>query len=502
MENHRRRCLPLVFQREVNSNLPQVPGQDAPDARHQTVPPVHKDRMDLEKTLRDLIFGKRLIAAREKVVIGVSGGIDSTTLLYAMNRIKELVPFAIGIAHVNHQLRGKESERDQAFVEEIAEKLGLPCHVSRVDVTAHARQQGLSSQHAGRELRYRFFDELCKAYGYDRIAIAHNRNDQAETFLLRVIKGTGMHGLSSIPMARGRIIRPLLTTSRSEIESYAVAHAVPHVEDSSNIKNNYERNFVRNRIMPLFEELNSRAAEKIVSLLGDIAGINELLDRKTDDAFDRALRREGKDILFTTDILRDLPEEIRFRVISRILMLLDSRIIPLREHVRLIEKSLLSRRPNNSVDLPHGITVRRDYGSMVFTTQRPTPQHQTVYPIVTGDNKVPELGLTLNVTLKNRGPEEIGRGPCTAFFDAALMGDLTIRTFRTGDRFVPLGMSGSVKLKDYFISRKIPLQKRRSLPLLLSNNDIIWIIGERIDDRFKVTDKTRRFLAVAAQFSL
>jgi tRNA(Ile)-lysidine synthase len=178
--------------------------------------------------------------------LGISGGIDSTTLLFVLLEIQKTIDFELGLAHINHMLRGKESERDEEFVRELAGRLCLPLYVERVHVKEIAVEKGLSIQHAGREARYSFFNGILRQHGYNKIAIAHNLDDQIETFLLRAMKGTGLKGLSSIPIKRDAIIRPLLNTYRTDIAEYAARHAIAFVEDSSNSKTVYERNYVRN----------------------------------------------------------------------------------------------------------------------------------------------------------------------------------------------------------------------------------------------------------------
>jgi tRNA(Ile)-lysidine synthase len=457
--------------------------------------------MSLEASVLRVVRGERLIEAGEKVLVGVSGGIDSTTLLFLLNQIKNDLPFSLATAHVNHRLRGAESERDENFVKGLADRLSLPFHVMRANVKEHSRESGISVQHAGRDIRYRFFEELAETHDYQKIAVGHNRDDQVETFLLRVVKGTGINGLSSIPIRRGRIIRPLLRSYRSEIEAYAAQFPVDHIEDSSNLKDTYERNFLRHRIVPLLEQLNPRFREKVLLLLSDIASINTVFDDEAGRLLERQGNGEGKDGQIGVDELKSLHREVRFRVVSRMLSRLEPRFTALREHILLVEKSMLSGRPNNTVTLPYGIRVRRVYGDLIFTKETARVPNSDIVEIHKGKNVIPSLGVTLEAFFTDRRPPPFPEDSNVAFFDAGkTVSGLTVRTFREGDRFVPLGMTQSVKLKDYFISRKVPREQRRHIPLLLSQGDIIWVIGERIDERYKVTGGTVRFLKVLARF--
>lgn len=457
---------------------------------------------DVEGTVRRVVRDEDLIEPGDRVLVAVSGGIDSSLLLFLLDRIKSDIPMTLGVAHVNHGLRGPESERDEAFVRDLADRLSLACHVLRADVRSYARDSGLSTQHAGRDIRYRFFDEVCDREGYRKIAIAHNRDDQVETFLLRVIKGTGLNGLTAIPIRRGRIIRPLLRTYRAEIEACARRFSVPFIEDSSNAKETYERNFVRLNIMPLMARINPRFREKVLLLLSDIVSVDALFEDEATEFLEEHGRLGEREGSVPVAPLRALHPETRFRVISRMLGRLEPRFIALREHVKLVEKSLFSLRPNNEVALPHGMRVRRAYGTLVFMKDAPETEVGDVFEIGPGRNRIPPLGIALDVSFPRERPETLRAGVTTpsatsvAFFDAGAVPALSLRTFRNGDRFVPLGMTRSVKLKDYFMARKIPAPRRKRIPLLLSGSDIMWVVGERMDERYKVKQDTRSFLKV------
>jgi tRNA(Ile)-lysidine synthase len=486
--------------------------------------------MDLAESVRRVIHDEELVDLGDRVLVGLSGGVDSSTLFFVLDSLKNVLSLDLAIAHVNHQLRGAESERDEAFVRGLARKAGVPYHLLCEDVKAHARKAGVSIQHAGRDVRYAFFSRLAAEHGYQKIAIAHNRDDQVETFLLRVVKGTGINGLSSIPIRRGLIIRPFLHSYRSEIEAYAVHHSVPYVEDSSNFKDAYERNFVRHRITPLLEKLNPKFREKMLLLLADITSLNAGLASDAEyflrkhaqvdsrggvasvgsiegeappallvEGATRAPLEEGGEIRIPVQALKTLDPEVRFRVVSRLLSRLEPTFVALRQHIGLVEKSVFSRRPNNSITLPHGIKVKRIYENVVFTKKPQAPSRSVTFDIQAGRNSLPSLGLTLEVSLTGDRPCPFPADKRTAFLDADIVGPLALRTFREGDRFVPLGMTQSVKLKDYFISRKIPREQRRMIPLLVSGKDIVWVVGERIDERYKLTAGTARFMRITVR---
>lgn len=454
--------------------------------------------MDLETELFQLIRKERLIEPGERVLVGVSGGIDSTTLLHLLAALRQRIPHELALAHVNHLLRADEAERDETFVRDLGMRLSMPVHVRRVDVKTEAKASGRSVQHMARDVRYAYFVALAAEFAYDRIAIAHNLDDQVETFILRMVKGTGIRGLSAIPIKRGKIIRPLLHTPRAAIEAFARGSGIAWVDDSSNTSVVYERNYVRNRIVPLLEALNPRFRSRIVALLADLTALNTRFGDAA-AAFLAARGREAEsDILLPLLDFKALEGDVRYRVIALVLARLVPSLIPLREHVLLIDKALASRRPNVAITLPHGVRMKKVYDTIVFTASPAASRVTERFPLHMGDNTIPALGLALEITLTDARPPTLAGDNATAFFDASKTGELSVRTFRDGDRFYPLGMDRPMKLKDYFISRKVPRERRRFIPLLLSGDDIIWVVGERIDDRFKVTDATTRILEARA----
>lgn len=451
-----------------------------------------------QRVLR-FIRHEHLIEPHESVVVGVSGGIDSTVLLCVLHSLTDIIPFRLAVAHVNHMLRGEESERDEAFVRALAAELSLSFHVKRVNVKELTKRSGKSVQHEGRDARYDYFRELAEAHGYSRIAVAHNQDDQVETFVLRVIKGTGIRGLSCIPVKRGPIIRPFLTTTRKEIEQYVTEMNIRYVEDSSNRKDTYERNYVRHRILPPMGTLNPKVHRRIMDLLGDLTKVNERLNREASAFVEAHVSKEAKGIAMPVKELMVCDEETRFRALSLILGQLAPGFIALREHIGLIEKVVASSSPSSFAVLPSGIIARREYEVLICTTAPapiPVPQAFNLEP---GHNRIEPLGMTFDVALSDQAPSEFPADRYVAFLDAEKVSHLTVRTFRNGDRFTPLGMRNSVKLKDYFISRKIPRNARRDIPLLVTGDCIAWVVGERLDDRFKVTDETTKVLAVTAR---
>jgi tRNA(Ile)-lysidine synthase len=456
--------------------------------------------VNLVNKVKKIIEKEELIEAGDNVLVGVSGGIDSTTLVYILSEIAKKIDFKIGLAHLNHQLRGEESVRDEKFTEELAGKLAHPIFIKKADVKGYAKSRKISLQHGGRDLRYAFFENILETQGFNKIAVAHNLDDQAETFLLRMLKGTGVRGLSSIPVKRDRIIRPFLDVYRFEIEQYVEEHSIMYVKDSSNDKIVYERNYIRRQIIPLMEDINPLFKEKIITLLQDITAINNLYSSKADEFLKKEQNIEKEDISFEIDALKGIDEETRFRVMVSVFARIKPDFIPLREHARLINKVILSEKPNLKLAMPQGIRIKKVYHRLVFTKKPIPPKITDVFPIKEGENILGQFGLVLNVSpVMQDASTTHSPHRYSAHFDGDRAGDLSVRTFLNGDRFVPLGMKNPVKLKDFFISQKIPKEERGNIPLLLSGNDIVWVVGYRIDERYKITEDTKKLLEVSVK---
>ncbi|MCX8109924.1 MAG: tRNA lysidine(34) synthetase TilS [Syntrophorhabdaceae bacterium] len=461
--------------------------------------------MNLLYKIDKVVEEHSLIKHGDKVLVGVSGGIDSVTLFHILLKLSKKKGFNIAICHVNHKLRGSESDRDEAFVKGLADRWHVPFYSGRFDVQAYSREKHLSIQHGARDIRYAFFNEVAERHGYNRIAIAHNLDDQIETFLIRLIKGSGLKGLSSIPIIRDKIIRPLLYTYRSEIEAYAEENSITYVEDSSNEKTYYERNYIRKEIIPLMERLNPAFKEKVYLLLNDITEVDRVFQKNVSSFLEENLFPDRDDLWIDIERFLSLDKETRYRALSSIIDNMEYRFIPLRQHMFLVEKIINSPRPNLTLNLPRGIKIKKIYNKLVFTKKTSPLIFDGTINIHDGINILEPFGMVLEVEsylkkeiLPFTKPIEARLSENIAFFDRDKIGRLSVRCFREGDRFVPLGMDNMVKVKDFFISRKIPLDKRRNIPFLLSNHEIVWIIGHRIDNRFKVTDDTENILKVSA----
>lgn len=458
--------------------------------------------MNLLQRVSEVISEKNLIGEGDRVLVAVSGGPDSVCLFHILYEIKEQKRFDLFLAHINHGLRGDESLRDEDFVRKLAERHRVRFHVERVDVKKYALEHGLSLQQAARTLRYKSLFFLADEYGYEKIAVGHNMDDQVETFLLRLVKGTGIRGLKSIPIMRGKIIRPLLPFQRREIEDYLREKKIEYVEDSSNRDPAYERNYLRCVVLPLLSRINPRFREKIVALLHDLTFVNEMFDQRAKEFFDLKVKFDNHQVSSSREELKNLDHETRFRVLAHMVSYIDCDVILQRKHANLIESILFSPKPSSSVRLPSGICAETVYGDFFLKRISEQKPIEGPFPLKEGENLLQAFSIKVTVSrfLKSSDFSPHTENPLIAHFDADKTKNLEVRTFREGDRFIPLGMRDEIKVKDFFIKRKVPKGERRRIPILTSDGRIVWIVGHRIDERFKVTEETNSVLRIECEY--
>jgi tRNA(Ile)-lysidine synthase len=438
--------------------------------------------------------GKSLLRRGDSIIVAVSGGVDSVTLLHLLSRLERKHGLRLIVAHFNHQLRGKESERDEVFVKGLAGRYGYPFAVGRGDTAAFSRKRKISIQEAARELRYRFLAGVLKQHGASEIATAHNANDNAETILLNLCRGTGISGLSGIPVRRPELhlIRPLLFATRPEIEAYAKLNGLKYRTDSSNRKLHYKRNIIRKKVLPLLaESLNpdvvgalNRASE-ILSRLEDMVlreANNKLIEftkKKTDDA----LLLDSSEFKKLHPYMQETIVELAARSFTG---------IPLEATGVASVLSLLSSQTGARIEVSSKLTVYRNRQYLVFVSGSPELEFQREVKA----NRSYEFGaIRFSSDIVPRESVCWTHDRHTEYVDADKLNKrLFLRSWRQGDRFVPFGMEEPKKLSDFFIDEKIPRYKKGSIPVLESHGNIVWVCGVRLDDRYRITASTKRVL--------
>jgi tRNA(Ile)-lysidine synthase len=448
----------------------------------------------------------QMIETDECVLVGVSGGIDSVVLLYALHHLREHLGSRLHVAHLNHQLRGQEAVRDAEFVRRFAEQLDIPCTIESRDVPALIRREKLSPQDAARQVRYRFFESLAKLVNAQKIATAHNADDQAETVLLGIIRGVGIHGLGGIrPVLNGKIIRPLLTTPRDQIETFAQTEGLDYVFDSSNSSRKYLRNAIRLDLLPL---LKQKFTPAIVRRLTAYAQLFQ------EDAFfiDKIAGERYIQICQSADGAVKIHLELFTRedvTIQRALIykafeeITGSRHGLETIHARSVVELFTQKKTGKRLSLPGGVIAVRSYIWGYLQRDMYLPPHRSVSPrslVIPGKTVFGDFCIETNI-LETRTPGSYIRGGTKTGDELIQHVDydrvafpITVRFRLSGDCFRPLGIRGKKRLKKFFIDRKVPRDKRNTIPLFTDNNGIIWVVGYSIDDRVKITKSTKKIL--------
>lgn len=399
--------------------------------------------------LQKLLRQYDMVTKGDHVVCAVSGGADSVALLFGMYLLREKLGITLSAAHFNHHLRGKESDRDEAFVREFCSRYDIPLAVGEAQVLPG--KKGLEA--AARDARYGFFATLP-----GKIATAHTADDNAETVLMHLVRGTGLRGLGGISPVNGNIIRPMLGVTRQEVLAFLQEYSLTFVEDSSNKTDDFLRNRLRHRVLPLLKEENPRLAESL----------SEMAMELREDA--SAL--EVADCNCTVSQLQEMPTALRSRVLHRFLK--ENGVPePERSHIRAVEALVFSENPSARADLPGGIRIGRSYDQLVRLESDPMPEAVEIHP---GENlQLPQWGFSLSCVLA----EEIIN--TDRIFTVAAAGPVFLRSRQTGDS-MRLN-AGTCSLKKLFIDRKIPAHSRERIPVLADAQGVlgVWGIGANVD---------------------
>ena len=437
----------------------------------------------MEQKFQNFIDTNNLCLPTARILLGLSGGIDSVCMFHIFRQLN----FPIGIAHCNFQLRGEESDADELFVKDLADEFDIPIFCKKFDTKDIAESEGISIQMAARDLRYEWFEEIRNKYEYNYIAIAHNSNDVVETFLINLTRGSGIKGFTGIKPKSGKIIRPLLFASRDEIKDYINENEFSYHEDSSNNSVKSSRNLIRHEIIPLFEKINPKFKDTVIENISRLKETEEIYFNHIDFIKNNVLSEKDNRTLIDLEKVKSLYplQSILFELINPFGFS--------KSQVKDIIKSFDGIPGKQFYSTTH--RVIRDRENLII--EELTLKQQKDY-YIDADTEHTEIPLNLAISKFELDEGfEITKSNKIGYFDFdKLEFPLILRKWKKGDYFMPLGMKNLKKLSDFFIDNKLSLSDKENIWLLESYNKIIWIVGQRIDERFKITEKTRMVLKI------
>ncbi len=421
-------------------------------------------------------------------------------LLHVLDLFRKDFDLSLIVAHVNHGLRPDEGEKEADLVRTTSEKLGLPFEYGQFNVRDFKRTGGFSPQDAARRIRFHFLEGLLQKHQATKIALGHNANDQVETVLINLLRGSGLRGLKGmVPIRDGKVIRPLLEVWRSEIDSFTVSSGIPFLVDSSNLKKTYLRNRLRLELIPLIEkEYQPGFGTGVAKTAALLQAENDYIERGAEEAYQRIIHKGKDEVSFSFAEYQFLHPAIQWRFIQRIVEGICGKGEWLDETSRISNK-MGGPLASFLLELPCGTCLEKRYDTVLVKKKNSKPVSPFETELVSpGRNLVEEIRKEVMIEEISNGPSDFFSGPPNVAYLAfeSLRFPLKMRNFRPGDRFRPLGVKGTQKLKQFYIDHKVPRFERPGIPLLMSGETIAWVVGYRIDERVKVTDKSRKVLRV------
>jgi tRNA(Ile)-lysidine synthase len=454
----------------------------------------------------------KMIAEEDRIVIGVSGGADSVCLFHVLLSLVPIYHLTLYVVHVNHGIRGEEADEDELFVKELCDRNQVAFFSVKADVPRIARLKGLSEEEAGRNVRYEAFFDCFKNNKCNKIAIAHNRNDSAETILFNLFRGSGIKGLTGIRPIREEIIRPLLCVSRNDIEDYLKQHQISYRTDRTNLSEDYSRNKIRHHIINFAqEEINSGTIAHIVNTAKQLEEINEYLEKSVRKAYENTVLYKEAEKSYVIDIERLKQEDIVIQkgIIRTVFNRLANQLKDVEaQHVDFV-LALQEKEVGKRLNLPYGILAVKGYHdiTMYIPLRDSGPQSGKVEEIKIseleiqppGDYYLPQIDKMLRVKVFNyKKSMIIPQNGCTKWFDYdKIENTVLVRTRREGD-FIQIDSNGNrKKMKSLFIDDKVPRERRNLLPLLADGEHIMWVIGGRMSEAYKVSAETKVILEIS-----
>jgi tRNA(Ile)-lysidine synthase len=442
-----------------------------------------------EQKIQKFIASEKLIEPGDKLLIAFSGGPDSVFALHFFSKYRKKYKIQLMAVHFNHNLRAKESDQDELFCESFCEQLNIPVYTVQLDVKSFSKKNKFSIEEAARKLRYKNLEELASDFDCSKIITAHNQSDNTETILLNFFTGTGYSGFTGIPVKRENIIRPLLCISKQEILEYLNESKISSRVDSSNLKNDYKRNFLRNKIIPqLKEKLNPSLDDAIFRSSKNLEHFSVEVEKIFQRNIEKYIRKENECVRIKKEFFESNDREITGEILKRVLRDSFSHDFDFDDYEKI--KSLSENQKGKSVQLASKLIAVREKDAIVLLNDKNSDS--SVHMIKVGEIK--NIGKNkFGIEHVEQKDVKIGSDKKLEFISADKLDDIFIlRTWKSGDWFVPLGMKHKKKISDFLTDSGIETIKRKNCLVLENRNQIVWLVGLRIDDRVKINSKTKK----------
>ena len=486
--------------------------------------------MNFKKIVEKNITEYEMFESGDGILVGVSGGADSLSLLHVLMVIGRERGWIVAAAHLNHCFRGEEADRDQAHVVQICQEWKIPLLDRKIDVQAIADEKGMSSEEAGREVRYALFEEAMIKFGCNKKAVAQNMDDQAETVLMNLIRGSGTEGLKGMEFVRGKIYRPLLSITRVEIEKYCIENCISYVNDSTNFEPIYVRNKIRLQLLPYIKKtFNPAITENLFRLSRGASEENNFLEqlgrdilakiREFDVNFDSDFAFDSNsdlDTNFDSDASNNKEIKILASELINLHPAMAKRVLRIairevagdlkgieRKHVDAALK-IAGEHTGSACQLPNKIRIKKSYDWLIISKERLNDiidvekNDQKCYHILVYGKNILSGGTVVEMEkLELETGKDLKREFMTEYLDfKKLNTQLVARSRMAGDRFTPIGMRGSKKLKDFFIDRKVPKEKRDNFLLICDGNEVVWVTSDVISEKYKLDKDSNEILKI------
>ncbi len=449
-----------------------------------------------------------LIQKKDRVVLGVSGGADSVCLFSVLLELQSRFELELFVVHVHHGIRGEEADRDEQFVKALVTEKKIPYYPIWRNIPKEAKEKGMTEEEAGRTARYEAFYDILNQVKGNKIAVAHNQNDCAETVLFQLFRGSGLKGMCGIPPKRGEIVRPLLAVGRKEIEGYLAERGLKYCTDRTNLEQEYVRNKIRLAMLPMAEqEINEKAVEHIARTAQLLREVEDYIRRNVENAYEEIVSEKNGQYFMKLDALLKQDIVIQRELVKQVLTRTAGKAKDIEaRHVETV-LALAENQSGKKISLPYQMIAYHEYAYLILekAAQKDNVKAEqkpfSCELIPDRAYQLEEAGWDICLSLeKTEGKwQEIPQNTCVKWFDYdKIENGICMRTRKNGDYFQVNAAGGTKKLKDYFIDKKIPRNERDEKMLLADGSHIIWILGDRISEKYKITETTQTILKITA----